>query len=109
MDPFQVSRKMLARLAYYEATADWNLRDDFEHPKSFEHEAEGTGYIASIGSQYKLTQDLSLNLSVDYQKWQADKKGIDTTFFSDGTTSETKFNEVNWESMGANIGIKYAF
>ena len=29
----------------YDAEADWNLRTDFAHPKSFEHDAEGDGII----------------------------------------------------------------
>ena len=95
--------------AFYEATANWNLRSDFAHPVSFEHEAEGTGYLASVGSHIKLTNDLILNISVDYQDWKADKKGINRTFFSDDTIGETKFNGVNWESMGANVGLQLTF
>ncbi len=109
VDRFSLSTSFEYHYAYFEATADWNLRSDLAHPKSFEHEAEGTGYIASIGSQFKLSRGLSLNLSVDYQKWNADKKGIDTVFLANGGLLETKLNEVNWESMGANIGLSYQF
>ena len=95
--------------AFYDATAQWNLRNDREQPESFTHTAEGVGFFASVGSQYRLNNDLSVNLSVDYQKWQADKKGRTTEFFVDGTRSSHKLNEVNWDSMGANIGLKYTF
>ncbi len=95
--------------AYYEAAATWNLREDFAQPRSFEHEAEGTGYVASLGSQLRLNRDLFLNLSVDYQRWDANKKGVDRIFFSDGTQGETVLNGVNWESMAANIGLNYRF
>ena len=46
---------------------------------------------------------------VNYQNWKADEKGIDKTFFADGSIGETSLNEVNWESMGANVGLRYQF
>jgi hypothetical protein len=95
--------------AFYEGTGHWNLRSDLQQPTSFEHEAEGTGIVASLGGRVRLIEDLSLRLSVDYQDWKANRKGIDTMHFSDGTNSEMTFNEVNWESLGANIGLDYDF
>ncbi|MGR9046553.1 MAG: TonB-dependent receptor [Gammaproteobacteria bacterium] len=95
--------------AYYEATANWNLREDFQHPESFTHEAEGTGIIAEAGSRFFILSDLFMDISVSYKDWEADKKGIDTVFFSDGVTAETRFNGVNWQTIGATIGVHYAF
>ena len=86
-----------------------SLRDDLEHPESFKHKAEGTGYVASVGSQIRLAQDIFVELSVDYQDWSADKNGEDKMFFADGSTAKMKLNDVNWKSMGANIGLSYAF
>lgn len=108
-DQFSISTSFEYHYAFYEATANWNLRTDLAKPISFEHEAEGVGYVASIGSEYRITPDFFINLSVNYQKWKADRKGIDTVFTSAGNVLETKFNEVNWESMGANIGLSYRF
>lgn len=36
-------------IADYYAEANWNLRTDFQHPKSFEHWANGKGYVTSFG------------------------------------------------------------
>lgn len=95
--------------AFYDATANWNLRSDFAHPESFTHEAEGYGLVGNIEGQLRLDTDLSLNISLSYQDWQADRKGVDTTFFSNGSTLKTGFNGVNWRSFGANIGLLYQF
>ncbi|NOR68473.1 MAG: TonB-dependent receptor [Methylomarinum sp.] len=108
-DWYSLTTTLEYHYAYYEGSANWNLRTDFAHPISFEQEAEGSGLVASLGSQFRLSRDLSLNVSVDYQDWRADKKGIDKIFFADGSTAEMKFNEVNWQSMGANIGLRYQF
>ena len=43
--------------ADYYAEADWNLRDDFMHPKSFEHEADGTGMVVNLGVRLRLNHD----------------------------------------------------
>ncbi|WAK03275.1 outer membrane beta-barrel protein [Methylobacter sp. YRD-M1] len=93
----------------YEGTGNWNLREDFQHPKSFKHEAEGEGIVASAGGRYRINPAWTISLSADYQKWKANNKGIDTVFFSDGTVGETRFNGVNWDSYGFNLGMAYRF
>ncbi|MBL1320127.1 MAG: TonB-dependent receptor [Methylophaga sp.] len=95
--------------AFYDATANWNLRSDFAHPESFTHEAEGYGLVGNVNARYRLNNDLSLNFSINYQDWQANRNGVDKTFFSDGSSLKTGFNGVNWNSFGANIGLAYQF
>ena len=95
--------------AFYEATADWNLREDLAHPESYTQEAEGTGFNISLGSEVRVNDALRISLSVDYKKWDADKNGSTTFFGSGGGIGETFLNEVNWESMGANVGLQYQF
>lgn len=108
-DNFTIALNVEYHYAAYDATANWNLRSDFAHPESFTHEAKGYGLISSVTSQLRLSHALSLNLSVDYQDWQAHRDGIDTTYFANGASLTTKFNGVNWRSFGANIGLIYEF
>jgi len=102
----------LARFEYhwvdYYAEADWNLRTDFAHPKSFEHIADGTGMTLIFDGSYRLNNAWSLDLNVDVKNWSAGA-GIDRTFSSTGTISETRFNEVNWISYAVMGGITYHF
>lgn len=103
----------LARFEYhfidYYAKADWNLRSDFQHPKSFEHEAdEGYGLVLRLGLQYEMTRSLDLSFITDIQDWKTGH-GIDRTFHSSGTTSETRLNEAKWQSLGFMLGLKYYF
>ena len=86
----------------YLGVADWNLREDFQHPTSFEHTADSTG------------NSLSLNLVIDrgwlwivsaqFQKWQTDA-GTAKIFFSNNTYAETRLNEVNWRSNSLSFGV----
>ncbi|WP_442497260.1 hypothetical protein [Methylobacter sp. sgz302048] len=93
----------------FEGTGNWNLREDFQHPKSFTDEAEGDGIVASAGGRYRINPAWTVSLSADYQKWKANNKGISKTYFSDGSTGETRFNGVNWDSYGFNLGMAYRF
>ena len=95
-------------MADFYAEADWNLRTDFAHPKSFEHEADGYGFILNTGVKFLFNYNWLLNVNLDYQNWSADP-GIIRFFNSDGTTSMQQLNEVNWTSYAIMAGIEYHF
>lgn len=91
--------------AFYDSTADWNLRSDRAHPESFTMEAKGSGLIGHIEGQYLLNPQLSIDLSIDYQDWSADKDGEQVIYWADGTDTKLKFNEVHWDSYSINVGV----
>lgn len=87
------------------ATANWNLRSDFQHPRSFEHFADGKGRIGSVDAVFALTKRLSLVAGARYQKWRAEN-GVDRTYFSNGVIADTRLNEVNWTSYDFTVGAR---
>lgn len=94
--------------ADYKAQADWNLSTDFSHPKSFEHETDATGVIFSAEFSADLNRHWILNLNAIFQRWEGDP-GTDRTLFTDGTVTETRLNEVNWDSFALMLGAVYRF
>ena len=94
--------------ASYLANARWNLRNDFSQPKSFRHKADGYGVVGSVGMAYAFSERWFLEGDLKLQHWYADK-GIDRTFFSDGTVAETRFNEVKWNSTTLSLGVRHLF
>ena len=94
--------------ADYHAQADWNLRDNFRHPKSFEHNADGTGWIIDGGLNFILIHRIALNFNFDYQNWRA-KDGTDKVYLTNGTTAKTRLNEVNWSSYYLGLGLEVRF
>jgi hypothetical protein len=92
----------------YHAKADWNLRDDFAHPKSFEHDADGNGWKIGTGFNLWFHRNWALNFNYDYQDWSTDS-GNDKVFFADGSTAKTKLNEVNWTSCALSLGVTLRF
>jgi hypothetical protein len=94
--------------ADYKGVGDWNLRDDFEHPKSFEHTTDGKGVLASAAINYAFSRHWGISLTGNYMDWTTDS-GTSRTFFADGTDVETGLNEVNWDSVAAELGITFRF
>jgi len=90
----------------YSSEADWNLREDFAHPVSFTHDADGDGHRIELKYRYTMTRHLSLQVNAAMEQWETDS-GTDTTFFSDGTRTETQFNSAEWDSLGVNVGLNY--
>lgn len=92
----------------YDAEATWNLRDDFQQDPSFEHGAEGDGL--ELGFEYLFAMDSRyvFSLDIDYSERQGED-GSDTTYFSDGTISNLRLNEVNDESYSLRAGLGYVW
>jgi hypothetical protein len=94
--------------ADYKAEGDLNLRPDLNHPKSFQHDAEGQGFVANWGIGMHINPRWQLSLNADYQEWST-KDGIDQLFYADGTTQNTRLNEVTWSSYAFMMAATYRF
>jgi len=95
--------------ALYYAEADWNLRDSFKHPKSFEHNASGLGWVVDVS--YAYTFDFSqgnkttLGLSYRAEDWAAED-GVDTLYLASGEVVSTRLNEVAWGGSAVSVHLK---
>lgn len=92
----------------YHAEADWNLRSDFAHPKSFEHWAVGGGSKFDVRYALHLSPAFSVNLSWYRLDWGTGT-GEDKVYFANGTTGGSQLNEVTLESTGYNLGLQLLF
>jgi len=108
-DSFDLGLNLKYHYAFYDATAQWNLRGDFAQPESFTHKAEGGGFVTELTGAWYFSPRLALTLDLHYQKWKADRNGEDKIYFADGTTVKLKFNEAEWESYGVSLGLNYDF
>ena len=92
----------------YAADANWNLRHEFMHPLSFEHQAKGVGVEAAVAVSYPMNTHTKLQFLMQYQKWQT-STGQDNTYFVAGTTSTYVLNQVNWHSQSYGLSLIYQF
>lgn len=94
--------------ANYYAEANWNLREDLEHPKSFEHDASGYGLVWTMAARFFLSDRWSFCLSYDYHQWETDE-GTDRVFLSNGTMAVTQLNRVRWSGRALSLGVACHF
>ncbi len=90
----------------FNAEADWNLRSDFAHPKSFAQDADGNGISFSLGMDYLLKNNWSVVSGLNFRDWSTNF-GVDRTYFVDGTTIATGLNEVSWHVFSFSMGVRY--
>jgi Protochlamydia outer membrane protein len=93
----------------YKAEANWNLRTDLAHPKSFEHTASGNGYKLRGGGDYFINPRFSIGVKGAWTDWTADDDGVHKTYFADGSMAKTKLNEVNWKSWSVSLALLFHF
>lgn len=96
----------LRRRMDYKAEADWNLRTDYAHPKSFEHEAQGRGWDAGVSLLVPFDEDLDLGAGVEWRRWRTGS-GTDRVFFSDGSSAESTFNGAVWDSFSFQLTVRF--
>lgn len=92
----------------YYAEADWNLRSDFQHPKSFDHRADGDGMVLDLEWIYRITEHISFSVLGHYLEWRTGH-GVDRLFLANGDELPTRLNNVTWESMSLSVGLVYNF
>ncbi|MDR1661940.1 MAG: hypothetical protein LBR95_05890 [Azoarcus sp.] len=92
----------------YRANADWNLRDDFAHPRSYTQHGYSRGWQWELGGRWKLSPQSAITFTLEQQQ-QHLKNGTDRVFFSSGHSSTTRLNRVNWESWSAALGWRVDF
>lgn len=104
----QVALDISYHVARFYAEADWNLRigppDGFQHPKSFEHEADSNGFSIKVRGRQNLRKALFFTWSLNYARWWT-QPGIDRVFIYDGSIAVTRLNKVNWDSASFNVGL----
>ena len=105
---FEINTNIFYHWLNYKAKANWNLRTDFEHPVSFEHEiGDATGISYGIDVKYKWNKDITLFSTFDYLKYEG-QNGSNTQYTTSGIKGDA-INEANWESSKISFGINIRF
>lgn len=92
----------------YNAMANWNLIDTFEHPVSFKHRAKGYGIEGALQLKFNINEDVRFFLDTTYSDWQTGK-GTDILFLTDGQVQHTQLNEVVRTSLAFGAGMVVRF
>jgi len=107
----------------YYARANWNLRtvannpiSALQHPVSFEHWADGRGWVLELGWRSPLSRRYWVwGISLTLQRWHTGA-GLDRIYGADPASPcngncyvETRLNEVNWSSGSIDFTLQKSF
>jgi len=92
----------------YRGEANWNLRADLQHPVSFLHLASGTGWRIAGKLEYAVTPKWRIGINGSFSRFST-RTGTDTFFAANGSTGETRLNEVNWHSISMGLTTSYHY
>jgi hypothetical protein len=87
----------------YNAKANWNLIQSFQHPLSFEHTAKGFRISASSEMVYNVTSRFAVSLIGNFSFWKTGR-GVDKLYLMNNTTAITQFNGAGRKTFS--IGIQ---
>ena len=91
--------------SYYDAEANWNLRSDLKHPKSFGQTARGQGTQMGLGMSYALpTPNSFFNVGLNQSQYSTGA-GVHNFYRAAGTVASQRLNGVNWGSSSVSVGI----
>jgi Protochlamydia outer membrane protein len=89
--------KLAADITYnqfnYNAHGDWNLIQEFQHPVSYSHVADGYGLTANARLVYNITRNVAVNIGYGYYYWETGN-GTDQLYLSTGAIDKTQLNWV---------------
>tara|TARA_B100000780_G_scaffold277402_1_gene248033 strand:- start:681 stop:1679 length:999 start_codon:yes stop_codon:yes gene_type:complete len=91
--------------SYYDAQANWNLRSDLKHPKSFAQTARGAGTHLGLGLSYALEKPNSFfNMGLKQSQYST-QAGVQNFYLVNGTIANQRLNGVSWRSSSVTFGI----
>jgi hypothetical protein len=105
-----VAVELKAKTGFYAYTgnADWNLRTDLAHPRSFSQHTNGRSDSISLSLGWLLSSQTTLLFNLGYESFRA--TGGYTRFYkSNGTTPQQPIREVKYWMwlLAAGIGVRF--
>lgn len=92
----------------YNATANWNIQEDFQHPVSFIQTANGSGWNYSADAAYQFNKHIGLHIEWLHSGWKT-QKGIDRLYLKSGDIPETQMNGAFKKNNSWRLSAAYTF
>lgn len=92
----------------YNAEANWNTIEDFQHPVSFIQIADAWGWNYKANAGFQFNRHIAANVEWLYSNWKT-QKGIDRLFLQSEETLETQMNGAFKKNNGWRLSAFYTF
>ncbi|ATL47772.1 hypothetical protein COR50_11685 [Chitinophaga caeni] len=99
---WNISPSFTYRQLDYDAAANWNLIEDFQHPVSFEHYAKGFEIQPQLDLSYFIKNGTALTFRVQYAH-AATGHGSEALYLVNGETRATRLNGVTRDRFGLSL------
>jgi hypothetical protein len=90
----------------YEAKANWNLVESFQHPVSFKHQARGYGLEGEVRFGVRLGARFTVCAIASTFRWSTGA-GTDILYLQTGDIVKTKLNNADHTGSGIKLGVTY--
>ncbi|WP_312334681.1 hypothetical protein [Sphingobacterium sp.] len=90
----------------YSADADWNLFENYQHPRSFSHSANGYSFHNTLEFSKSIYTYFDLFLLTGLRVDNT-RKGVDQLFYKSGAIDITQFNGANLAAFNMALGCKF--
>ncbi len=92
----------------YSANADWNLRDEFAHPRSYSQSTDGESNSIALRLRWNVSPVSVLSFGIDYEKFTA-SGGYTRFYLADGTVGQQPMHAVEFWTWVLSAGIGASF
>jgi hypothetical protein len=92
----------------YTGNANWNLRSEFQHPRSFSQHTNGLSDSIALSLDWLVSARAALLLNYNYQTFRAEG-GYTRFYLADGTTPQQPIHEVKYWMWVLTAGVAVLF
>ncbi|WP_346238374.1 hypothetical protein ABDK00_009010 [Niabella insulamsoli] len=101
-----VGTRIKLNVLKYDATANWNIQEQFQQPVSFIQRANGKGWDVSARLGYQFHKNIRTDAAWLYADWRT-QPGLDRLFLKSGETPETMMNGAFKKNSGWRLSVTY--
>lgn len=106
--PLSIATTATYNQVKYNAAADWNLIENFQHPVSFQDNADGYGLNGNVELKYTITKHIGIHAGFNWFDWETGK-GEDQLYLTNGTTDKTQMNGASRKGTILDGGLNIRF
>jgi hypothetical protein len=104
LQPLKLTAGITYHQVSYSGQGDWNLINEFQHPVSYRHNADGYGLNANVLLVFSITHHIAANISYGYFNWETGT-GYDQLYLTTGQIDKTQMNGAVFKGFDIAGGI----